>query len=318
MDPTGGGIIMIGSQGDRVEFADGAEWRMAEPIDVAGFSFSQVTLGDTFVQVDFASAWQNLAQPSDVNNDGNVTSGDALRIINELSRRAFSDPVTAEVKNPSSVSPWPNLYFDQSGDRLATALDALRVINQLARQQNGSGSGEGELALAVFGPTFETTPQFDVTRPATNTMEPEGETRKPSVAGFAANAEHFASSERAITELQVGLVKTEPTAVAAGPEATVNQDVRPEASATAQRKVHFHQPSLRLAASRPQRVLISCSPIAPLSKNSTTMSDEFPRRSYLRQNVVLRKWLPRFIHFLAAAATPAPYLFAGFCFCLFL
>ncbi len=208
MDPTGGGIIMVGSQGDRIEFADGAEWRMAEPTDVAGFSFSRVTRGDTFVQVDFASAWQNLAQPSDVNNDGNVTSGDALRIINELSRRAFSDPVTAEVKDPSSVSPWPNLYFDQSGDRLATALDALRVINQLARQQNGSGSGEGESALAVSGPTLEMPRQFDVTRPATNTMATEEETRKPSIAGFAASPEHFASSKFAITETRAGSQQT--------------------------------------------------------------------------------------------------------------
>ena len=116
---------------------------MADPFAVAGFAFSQVTLNDTFVQVDFASAWQNLAQPSDVNNDGNVTAGDALRIINELGRRAFSDADTGELDDPANVSPWPNTYFDQNGDRFATALDALRVINELARQAN-SPSGEGE------------------------------------------------------------------------------------------------------------------------------------------------------------------------------
>lgn len=159
MDPTGGGVIMVGSKGDQLEFRDGADWRMAEPIDVAGFSFSVVTLGDTFVQVDFASAWQNLAQPSDVNNDGRATAGDALRIINELSRRSFSDPTTARLDAPSSVSPWPNTYFDQSGDGLATALDALRVINQLAREQNGGGSGEGETVTAVASATVQAGPR---------------------------------------------------------------------------------------------------------------------------------------------------------------
>ena len=166
---------------------------MAEPIDVAGFSFSVVTLGDTFVQVDFASAWQNLAQPSDVNNDGNVTAGDALRIINELARRAFSDPVTAELDDPSSVSPWPNIYFDQNGDGLATALDALRVINQLARQQNGGGSGEGESAQAVSGPITRNVIAQRGRGQADNQHDGSrsGDDRKPSVADFAAIAEHF-------------------------------------------------------------------------------------------------------------------------------
>ncbi len=203
MDPTGGGVIMVGSPGDRIEFVDGAEWRMAEPIDVAGFSFSVVTLGDTFVQVDFASAWQNLAQPSDVNNDGNATAGDALRIINELARRAFSDPVSTELDQPTSVSPWPNIYFDQNGDGLATALDALRVINQLARQQNGGGSGEGESVQAVLGESLGTSLQVLVDGPLTRTIDQESETPEPSVAVFAANAEHSNSIEGEITQPQV-------------------------------------------------------------------------------------------------------------------
>jgi hypothetical protein len=148
MDPTGGGVVIVGSPGDTIAFADGEQWRMAAPVALAGLSFSTVRLADTFVQVDFASPWQNLAQPSDVNNDGNVTSVDALRIINELARRVFSDPVNAELADPSDVSPWPNVYFDQNGDRKATALDALRVINELARRANGAGEGESLPASA--------------------------------------------------------------------------------------------------------------------------------------------------------------------------
>jgi hypothetical protein len=147
MDSTGSGVIVVGSTDDSIVFADGAQWRMAAPLDVAGFSFSVVTIAETFVQVDFVSPWQNLAQPNDVNNDGSVTAGDALRIINELARRAFSNPDTSLLDDPSTVSPWPGVYFDQNGDRSATALDALRVINQLARQANGSPEGESEQGL---------------------------------------------------------------------------------------------------------------------------------------------------------------------------
>jgi hypothetical protein len=196
MDPTGGGVIMVGGQGDRIEFVDGVEWRMAKPIDVAGFSFSVVTLGDTFVQVDFASGWQNLAQPSDVNNDGNVTAGDALRIINELARRAFSDPLSTELDNPSAVSPWPNIYFDQNGDGLATALDALRVINQLARQQNGGGAGEGESQQAA-SQSSQPFAQQDVFKAAIHTMAPEQAIGKTSAVTLM-DPQPFDSSNEAI------------------------------------------------------------------------------------------------------------------------
>ncbi len=151
MDPTGGGVIVTGGQGDRVVFDDATTWRMSDPIIVAGFIFSKVVTSGTFVQVDFARPWQNLAQPSDVNNDGNVSAGDALRVINELSRRSFSDPDTARLKDPASISTWPNVYFDQNGDGNATALDALRVINELARKANGVAAGEAE----SVGPAVE-------------------------------------------------------------------------------------------------------------------------------------------------------------------
>jgi Dockerin type I domain len=56
---------------------------------------------------------------------------------------------------PSAVPTWPNLYFDQNGDGLATALDALRVINEISRQSNGAGEGERvlpALPIAVDSP----------------------------------------------------------------------------------------------------------------------------------------------------------------------
>lgn len=149
MDPTGGGVILVGSANDQLEIADGPQWRMAAPSGVAGLFFSVVRLSDTFLQVDFTSLWQNLAQASDVNNDGEVTAADALRIINELSRRSFSDPVTSELVSPGALAAWPGVYFDQNGDGRATALDALRVVNELARLGDSSAAGEWIVGVAV-------------------------------------------------------------------------------------------------------------------------------------------------------------------------
>lgn len=148
MDPGGGGIIVTGSNDDSIRFADPVSWRMTDPISIVGFSFSNVTTIGTFVQLDFVSPWQNLVQNGDVNNDGDVTAGDALRIINELGRRAFSDAATSVLRDPADVGIWPNLYFDQNGDGKATALDALRVINELSRI---SDAASGESIAYPFG-----------------------------------------------------------------------------------------------------------------------------------------------------------------------
>jgi hypothetical protein len=74
-----------------------------------------------------------------VNNDGEVTAGDALRVINELGRRAFSDGESEQLNDPRTVADWPDLYYDQNRDDRVSALDALRIINELARVD-----GEGE------------------------------------------------------------------------------------------------------------------------------------------------------------------------------
>ncbi|MGB7327742.1 MAG: GEVED domain-containing protein [Rubripirellula sp.] len=89
--------------------------------------------GTSLVSVETQLPWQNLVLVSDVNNSGDVSAGDALRIINELGRREFSDRETQDLDVPSTVSVWPDTYFDQNGDGRVTALDALRVINELGR-----------------------------------------------------------------------------------------------------------------------------------------------------------------------------------------
>ena len=93
-------------------------------------------------QFNTVNPWQNLVDDTDVNNSGDTTAGDALVVINELSRRRYSDE-DANAKSPADVLPWPGVYFDVSGDDRISALDALQVINRLRTQSLSEGS-EGE------------------------------------------------------------------------------------------------------------------------------------------------------------------------------
>lgn len=138
------GIIINGGEEDAIVFADGSAWRMREPSFLIGEIYNEVAIAQTFILTNIGGGWQNMAQPGDVNNSGDVTANDALVIINELASRAFSDRETRLLVDPAGVDPWPDFYFDQNGDGQVSALDALRVINQLARID--SGGGEAELA----------------------------------------------------------------------------------------------------------------------------------------------------------------------------
>jgi hypothetical protein len=67
--------------------------------------------------------WDNLANPLDANDDGNVTALDALMVIDHLGRGA-TDVADLDVDAP---------YLDVTADGKITARDALAVINGLNR-----------------------------------------------------------------------------------------------------------------------------------------------------------------------------------------
>ncbi len=145
--------VMGDSTIDRFSFTDANLWRMVAPeIEVGVFVLiaAHQTTGQK-VRAKMTSVWQNILDPSDVNNSGGITASDALVIINELGRRAFSTGPSGALDDPLTLTPFPGTYYDQNGDGNVTALDALRVINQLARISN---SGEGErLPIDRFIPT---------------------------------------------------------------------------------------------------------------------------------------------------------------------
>lgn len=102
-------------------------------------------------------AWINQENIYDVDHSGVPTALDALLIINELGRRAVSDPETADL-TPLPPAGFEDRDYDVNGDGKCTALDALRVINEMARRNLSSGEqptseaySPAESAMALVG-----------------------------------------------------------------------------------------------------------------------------------------------------------------------
>ena len=138
-------------------FAGSAQWRMGDAEIIEGQFYRTAVWTDAGSSYDVAistvHAWRNLVNPSDVDNSGESTAGDALRVINELRNRLYSgedggsDP-------PESYSVWPGLYFDVSGDDRVTALDALQVINRLGANSISEGELIDDSTTAVRSPVL--------------------------------------------------------------------------------------------------------------------------------------------------------------------
>ena len=67
---------------------------------------------------------QHVELPEDVNADGQISSLDALMVINQLSRRDTSDDFRSGL-------------HDVNGDGVVTSVDALRIINRIERKHGG-------------------------------------------------------------------------------------------------------------------------------------------------------------------------------------
>ncbi|MCG8649334.1 MAG: GEVED domain-containing protein, partial [Pirellulales bacterium] len=149
LSPSSRTLAVIAGQGDKIAFSDSSDWRLTEPL-VTPLRFVRTAIntanGQQRVQFDAPNPWQNFLRLGDVNNDGLVTARDGLLIINELGRRAFSDPDTQVLNSPVETTPWPGFYFDHSGDGRVTALDAVRVINDLARLSSNTADAEAVIS----------------------------------------------------------------------------------------------------------------------------------------------------------------------------
>ena len=137
-------LFVTGDSGDQVELADPDQWQLG-PTRTEGQIFIRTlrtTNGGPAVELVLPDAWRNIILPSDVNNNGVITAGDALVIINELARSTYSDATTGELVSAASLPQWPGVYYDQNGDGAVSALDALRIINELARASRDGEESE--------------------------------------------------------------------------------------------------------------------------------------------------------------------------------
>ncbi|TWU59486.1 Serine-aspartate repeat-containing protein F precursor [Rubripirellula tenax] len=86
---------------------------------------------------DILASQHNYWNGYDVNDDQQITSRDALAIINELGRQRSGE---AEVAGNSVDADGPRMFYDVNADNQVSATDALMVINALGR-----GEEVGEL-----------------------------------------------------------------------------------------------------------------------------------------------------------------------------
>ncbi|MGB7326094.1 MAG: PKD domain-containing protein [Rubripirellula sp.] len=91
------------------------------------------------------SDWTNPFVRQDVNGQDGVSAIDALIIINELTRKRFSNADdNGGLSDPASITEFPGFFYDVNSDGRASALDALQVINAI-----GIVGASGELVAGV-------------------------------------------------------------------------------------------------------------------------------------------------------------------------
>ncbi len=143
----GGEILVVADSGDEVIFDDG--WQFQQAFADGTKLVRQFSNNGATLNLRGPDDFSNPVSAFDVNADGNVTSLDALQVINELGGRSFSDgnssPV-GRIRDIAGLDLAKFRFYDVTKDNHVTALDALRVINQLGRQ---SVSGEAEKIVGL-------------------------------------------------------------------------------------------------------------------------------------------------------------------------
>jgi hypothetical protein len=105
----------------------------------------QQASGEIDLLDDEPAFFQNPSSRFDVNNDGEVTAADALRVINQLAIRGRNSQLDPMLQQPGGV------FLDVSGDYLVSAIDALLVINEIGRMQDSpSPTGEAIVPTSNF------------------------------------------------------------------------------------------------------------------------------------------------------------------------
>jgi hypothetical protein len=170
-------LEVVSNAGDTIVFGDG--WKAETPRFING-QFSHVITettggGTARVEVRNDRPLTNPLTPFDVDRNGNIQPLDALRIINEITRRG-----SGAIAIPTNDAEANRPYFDVSGDMQLTAADALRVINALSRINRGL-SPSGELAPAIaLSPSMTAESELGPVTSAASDQVPTPRRQKPS------------------------------------------------------------------------------------------------------------------------------------------
>jgi hypothetical protein len=105
----------------------GPQWQAGTPLVMESERVHRLSTDQAIVYLTNGLGWQNPLQPYDVNRSDDVTTLDALHVINLLGR---VDDTKLGTKN---LQVRHAEYVDVTGDNWITPLDALHVLNHLAR-----------------------------------------------------------------------------------------------------------------------------------------------------------------------------------------
>lgn len=128
-------------EGEQVDSADGSQI----PIEITATDSGGLTISQNFLLVVAPGSkppWQNPTNPLDVSNDGHVTPGDVLRVINEINTPQVSDD--HGILPPTRPDTPEIPYYDVNGDGVVSPLDVLIIINDINRRVQEQQQAEGE------------------------------------------------------------------------------------------------------------------------------------------------------------------------------
>ena len=127
--------------GEAVDSADGTQI----PIEITATDSGGLSVSQNFLIVVAPGTkppWQNPIDPLDVSNDGHVTPGDVLRVINEINTPQVSDD--HGILPPTRPDTPEIPYYDVNGDGVVSPIDVLIIINEINRRtQQQQAEGEG-------------------------------------------------------------------------------------------------------------------------------------------------------------------------------
>ncbi|MEM6689168.1 MAG: GEVED domain-containing protein [Planctomycetota bacterium] len=138
-------LRISGLQASQIDFTQPDAWRVSPPEQINGAIFTRLSLVDTSqgggsLLINNDTPWHNIVWPLNVNANGDVSSLDALLVINELTGVTRHDPETRDLfdlaENPGLFG---GAYYDVNADGKVSPLDALLIINHLISQFAADG-----------------------------------------------------------------------------------------------------------------------------------------------------------------------------------